>query len=82
MSKPEVFIVESLSFADEREGRFEGRILSKILALSQKQCEYRYIRTKPELKAVLEQFASTHYRYLHLSCHGNDTSMSTTLMPW
>lgn len=39
--------------------RFEGRIISQILGLSAKQCEYCYIRTKRELKTLLEQFEST-----------------------
>src|ERR1700688_2947072 len=81
MSQPEIFIIESLDFKDERAGRLEGRIISEILALSGKKCEYCYIRTKRELKALLEQFASSSYRYLHLSCHGNDGSMFTTLDP-
>ena len=81
MSQPEIFIVESLEFEDERAQRFEGRIISQILALSGKKCEYCYIRTKRELKALLEQFASSHYRYLHLSCHGNSKSLFTTLDP-
>ena len=38
-----------------------------------------YIRTKRELKAILEQFLASKYRYLHLSCHGNRNSMGTTL---
>jgi hypothetical protein len=81
MSQPEIFIIESLEFDDERADRFEGRIISQILALSGKKCEYCYIRTKRELKALLEQFASSHYRYLHLSCHGNRDSLFTTLDP-
>jgi hypothetical protein len=79
MSQAEVFIIESLDFDDERKQSFEGRIISDILALSGKQCEYRYIRTKRELAEVLQQFSSSHYRYLHLSCHGNDNSLYTTL---
>src|SRR5436309_4172483 len=81
MSQPEIFIIESLNFDDERAERFEGRIISKILALGGKQCEYFYIRTRKEFKAILEQYASSHYRYLHLSCHGNADSMYTTLDP-
>lgn len=79
MSQPEIFIIESLNFDDERAERFEGRIISRILGLSGKKCEYCYIRTKRELEALLEHFASSHYRYLHLSCHGNDHSIFTTL---
>ena len=78
-TKPEVFIVESLTFSDERNERTEGRIISQILALSGKQCEYYYIRTKRELQQVLMKFSTSGYRYLHLSCHGNGHSMSTTL---
>ena len=81
MSQPEIFIIESLSFKDERAERFEGRIISKILALSGKKCEYCYIRTKRELKELLKQFASSSYRYLHLSCHGDTDTMYTTLDP-
>ena len=79
MSQPEIFIIESLDFRDERADRFEGKIISQILALSGKNCEYCYIRTKRELKELLEQFESSGYRYLHLSCHGNNDSMFTTL---
>jgi len=39
MSHSEVFIIESLNFDDERDSRFEGRIISDILALSGKKCE-------------------------------------------
>lgn len=79
MSQPEIFIIESLDFDDERAERFEGRIISKILALSGKRCEYCYIRTKRELKKLLEQFESSSYRYLHLSCHGQPGAIFTTL---
>lgn len=78
-TKPEVFIVETLSFDDEINKRHEGRILSDILALSGKQCEYYYIRTRQELSQVLKIFTASKYRYLHLSCHGNEASMATTL---
>lgn len=79
MSQPEIFIIESLKFEDERAQRFEGRIISQILALSGKKCEYCYIRTKRELDTLLKHFASSHYRYLHLSCHGTAHSIFTTL---
>jgi len=79
MSQPEIFIIESLEFKDERAERFEGRIISQILALSGKQCEYCYIRTKRELEELLDQFASSSYRYLHLSCHGEPGTIFTTL---
>lgn len=77
-TKPEVFIIETLKFDEEQKYK-EGKILSKILALSGKKCRYYYIRTKRELKKILNKFSNSKYRYLHLSCHGNSTSMSTTL---
>jgi hypothetical protein len=78
-TKPEVFIIESLDFSDERRGHFEGQIIKQILALSNKRCKYYYIRTERELAKVLEIFTASNYRYLHLSCHGNKKSMATTL---
>lgn len=80
-TKPEVFILESLSVEDEDKKLFEGRIISDILALSGKRCQYYYIRTKRELLHVLRLFTDSTYRYLHLSCHGNQRIMSTTLDP-
>lgn len=76
---PEVFIIESLRFADEERGYYEGQIISDILRLNQKQSKYYYIRTKKELRAVLEKFRDSNYRYLHLSCHANNKEMATTL---
>src|ERR1700722_3376080 len=80
-TEPEVFIIESLGFRDEKKELFEGSIISQILALSGKTCEYYYIRTKAELKKVARMFSSSRYRYLHLSCHGDagGNAMHTTL---
>jgi len=80
-TESEVFIIESLDFDDEKQKRFEGHIISQILALSGKTCEYYYIRTKRELEEVVKIFSSSQYRYLHLSCHGdeNGKAMHTTL---
>lgn len=74
-----VFIIESVGFEDEREGRLEGDILSQILRLSGKETDYRYIRTKKELKVVLDHFAQSNMRYLHISSHGSESSIATTL---
>ncbi len=74
-----VFIIESLEFDDETAGRLEGDVLTQILRLSGKDAEYRYIRTKKELEAVVGQFAESGMRYLHFSCHGNDGALFTTL---
>jgi hypothetical protein len=76
---PEVFIIESLRFEDETEGDYEGQIISSILRLNRKDSKYFYIRTKKELRTVLEIFSDSSYRYLHISCHANGTEMATTL---
>lgn len=78
-TRPEVFIIESLSFEDERKKRFEGQILADILSLSDKRCEYYYLRTEHELRRILRKFTKSSYRYLHLSCHGNQNTFCTTL---
>ena len=74
-----MFIIESLEFNDEEKERFEGRILADILRLSGKKPIYYYVRTRQELVAVLDLFERSQYRYLHLSCHGDDESVATTL---
>ncbi len=77
---PKVFIIESLDFDDEENQRYEGRILSQILQLSSEiESVYFYIRTRRELERIVTKFAKSRFRYLHLSCHGNPSSMATTL---
>jgi hypothetical protein len=75
---PQVFIIESLKLADEKEDRFEGRVLKHILALGGKESAYYYIRTRRELEKIVTLFAKSGFRYLHISCHGNATEMATT----
>ena len=76
---PSVFIIESLSFEDERQERREGHLLYEMLNLVGKSPEYRYIRTKRELVAMLGQFHDIGKRYLHISCHGNEEGLGLTL---
>ncbi len=78
-SKPDVFIIESLSFDDEAHERYEGKLLSNILKLNGKNPIYFYIRTRRELDEVMDRFEDSKYRYLHISCHGSSNSMETTL---
>ena len=77
--KPSVFVIESLDYKDECAGRYEGTVLRDILNLSKKDVEYIYIRTRRELKFALEVFRRSDKRYLHLSCHGNDTGLFLTI---
>ena len=76
---PEIFIIESLNLKNEENGHQEGQLLSKMLHLSRKEkTKYFYIRTKKELGKIIDRFAESNYRYLHLSCHANKTGMATT----
>jgi len=78
-TNPEVFIIESLDFDDEKNDNYEGKMLSNILKLNNKKPIYYYIRTEQELNEIINEFEDSHYRYLHLSCHGSKNSMETTL---
>lgn len=78
-SVPEVFIIESLTLADENKERREGAVLASILRMCEKKPLYYYIRTRAELVHIAEEFEASGYRYLHISCHGSDDSLETTL---
>jgi hypothetical protein len=78
-SIPGTFIIESNQFEDEDSQRLEGRVLKEMLSLSGRPVHYRYIRTKRELKAILEQFRESRFRYLHLACHGTGEGFALTL---
>lgn len=79
ITKPEVFIIESLRLEDEENKRFEGRILADVLKICDKNPHYFYCRTKTEFELFLKKFRDSGYRYLHLSCHGNINGIETTL---
>lgn len=79
MSKPNVFIIESLRLRDEQKTRYEGFILDRILKMGGKDSLYYYIRTKKELIEILKIFKEYDYRYLHFSCHGSIDSINLTL---
>ena len=81
ITKPKVFIIESLTFKDEKEELFEGQVLSKILKFAMIESQYYYVRTKREFEHVIGLFKKSNYRYLHISCHGNRNGISTTLDP-
>ncbi len=79
ITQPKVFIIESLTFKNEEENLFEGYIISRILKLSDIESKYYYIRTKKEFKEVIHLFHKSNYRYLHISCHGGEDSIWTTI---
>lgn len=75
----DVFILESLTFEDETARRYDGLLLRDALQLCGKSPEYYYFRSTSELPALMDRFKQSRYRYLHLSCHGSASSVSTTL---
>jgi len=76
---PQVFIIESLDLVDELKERREGAVLAAVLKMCGKNPLYYYIRTKAELELMAQEFEASGYRYLHISCHGGQTSLETTL---
>ena len=78
-TKPELFIIESLTLDDEKAERQEGDIISRMLQLAGKTgTRYYYIRTARELEEMIDLFDDSHYRYLHISCHADKSGMATT----
>ena len=80
-TEPKVFIIESLTFDNEKKHLYEGSVISNILRLSNIDCIYYYIRTKSEFEEIVKKFFESNYRYLHISCHGgaDRLSIETTL---
>lgn len=78
-TKPDIFIIESLKLNDEKEARCDGKILYDYLKLLKKNPIYYYIRTKKELQKMSELLSKSQYRYLYISCHGNQNALYTTL---
>lgn len=78
-TEPELFIIESLELEDEKAGRQEGDLISRMLHLAGKAgTEYFYIRTKRELEEIIDVFEDSRSRYLHISCHADRNGMATT----
>ncbi len=78
-TRTSLFIIESVSFEEEKDGLFEGQILSQILNLCGVRSDYFFIRTERELIEVIDIFKKTTHRYLHISCHGNSDAVALAL---
>jgi hypothetical protein len=76
-TKPEIFILESLSMEDEKADRRDGYVLYQVLKMYNKSPIYYYFRTEKELVALAEEFARSKYRYLHFSSHGSECAIHT-----
>lgn len=77
-TRPDVFIIESLHPDDEGNGRFEGSSISHVLRLHGKEPKYRYVRTREQFEGAIDEFATSAYRYLHISAHADAEGMCTT----
>jgi hypothetical protein len=62
-TKPNVFIIESLSFDNEQNNRYEGKFLSQILHLGLKEAAYFYVQTKGELTKAISALSLTIFNY-------------------
>ena len=62
-----VFIIESLRSEDD----FDGDILHQILEMSGISAQYRDADTVEDFERLIEEFKSSEFRYLHLSCHAD-----------
>lgn len=65
-----------------RLGRPCGRAcvaIARSLRMSLKTPQYRYVRTARELEHFVDEFEDSNYRYLHISCRGSKSGVSTTL---
>lgn len=78
ITQPETFILESLSPDDEANQRLDGKVLYEVLRLQGKNPIYYYFRTQTELIRFADIFRQSGYRYLHLSCHGDETKLQFT----
>lgn len=71
MTKYGVYIIESLRGDDY----FDGETLHDILKLSDIPTVYKWADSISELKKHLIDFNKSNYRYLHLSCHADETGI-------
>lgn len=74
-----VFIIESMDFENEVNGKLDGAALKTILDLGDIPNQYIYIRTYLEFEYALKLYQQTDYGFLHISCHGNDQSICLSL---
>lgn len=72
MAKYGVYIIEFLRAADEY---FDGEALHDILQLSKIPSEYRWADTIEDFKRHLKDFNTSNFRYLHISCHADETGL-------
>lgn len=74
-----IFIIESMDWDNERDGKLDGAALKTILDLSDIPNEYIYIRTRQEFEHAIDMFGESDFGFLHISCHGNDEGLVLTM---
>lgn len=71
MTEYGVFIIEFLRADDYP----DGDNLHEILKLSLIDTEYKWVDSKEEFKKALQDFNKSKFRYLHISCHADETGL-------
>lgn len=71
----DLFIIESCSGGSD-DFLPEGQYLVRTLLKMGKKPIFVGVKNKDELKRALEMFKVSNYRYLHISCHGSDHTLS------
>ena len=70
----DVFIIESLHEEDHLEGRLEGELIEQLLKMGGRNPIYRCVKSYEQFIDAISEFEASQYRYLHLSCHGNESA--------
>jgi hypothetical protein len=69
MTKYGVYIIEFLRADDYT----DGENLHEILKLSLIPTKYNWVDTKEDFKKAIKEFNASKFRYLHISCHADET---------
>ena len=72
MAKYGVYIIEFLRADDKY---FDGEALHEIIQLSGIPTEYKWADTVEDFKRFLKDFKKKNFRYLHISCHADETGL-------
>lgn len=67
---PEVYIIEAGTNADIANNTFDGLILKHQLEHFNKHPKYEFVSSQSSLMRAICRFHESHYKYLHITCHG------------
>ena len=71
MAKFGIYIIESLRKNDFK----DGKALHSILKLSKIATVYKWVNTIKNFEVALSNFKKSNLRYLHISCHADETGI-------